>query len=182
MTRPHILFIPGLGDRAWLYRLSVPIWRFFGYTAHIHVFGWNTEDEDLVEKQGRLLRHVDTLPTDHLHVIGVSAGGTAAVNLLAARPSVRQIVTVASPLRPKGHPTNDFLSAAVAEADVLLSLANSSFRQKIVSVHGLYDRRVPVDKSQPPGVQTVLIPAVGHGFTIFLALTIFSGTLRRFLR
>lgn len=181
-TRPHILFIPGLGDRAWLYRLSTPIWRVFGYATHVHLFGWNRGAEDLVEKQARLLSHVDTLPGDHLYVIGISAGGTAAVNLLAQRPAIRKVITVASPLKPKDHPTNSYLTASIAQADEILVNADQNFKQKILSVHGLYDRTVPITKSRLPGIHLTSIFALGHGLTIFLALTAFSGALRRFLR
>ena len=182
MAQPHILFIPGLGDRVWLYQLAAPLWQVFGYATHVHRFGWNDGSRSLGEKQAELIRYVDDLPADRLYVIGMSAGGTAAVNLLMQRPTIRKVITIASPLRTKDSPTNGFLMGSIGQVEATLPTASEKLRKKIVSVHGSYDSRVPVPKSQPRGIQTMRLPTVGHGLTIALALTVYGGAIRRLLR
>jgi pimeloyl-ACP methyl ester carboxylesterase len=181
MSKPQLLFIPGLGDRLWLYRLAMPIWRALGYETHVHRFGWNGPASALPERQARLLAYVDALPPGQLSVIGMSAGGTAAVNLLAHRPHIYRVVTVASPLRPKDRPTRPLLAASIREATKFLAEADPATKRKIRSAHGLYDHRVPVSKSRPEGVRTLRLPTVGHGLTIFMAMTVLAKPVRRLL-
>ncbi|WP_327313326.1 alpha/beta hydrolase [Streptomyces sp. NBC_01235] len=182
MEKPHLLFIPGLGDRAWLYHLAAPLWRLLGYVPHVYCFGWTGDASQLQEKQRALLVYVNTLPSGLLYVVGMSAGGTSAVNLLIERPDIRRVVTVASPLKPKDHPTNPLLEASIAQADNHLSNGDEMLLSKVVSVHGVHDWRVPVGKSQRPDIQSVQLPTLGHGATIFFAVTVFALKLRQLLR
>jgi len=183
MAKQSLLFIPGLGDRIWLYGLAAPLWRTLGYEPHIHRFGWSDGGGTLAQKHAQLLRHVDDLrASGELYVIGVSAGGPAAINLLRDSAGIRKVVTVASPLRPKDHPTNALLTTSIAEADSFLHTADSGTKAKIASVHGLYDRTVPVSKSQRADLTSVRLLAAGHGVIILLALTLYAGRLRALLR
>jgi pimeloyl-ACP methyl ester carboxylesterase len=182
MEKPHLLFIPGIGDRAWLYHLAAPLWRLLGYVPHVYCFGWSGDASQLQEKQKALLMYVNALPSGPLYVVGMSAGGTSAINLLVKRPDIRRVVTVASPLKPKDHPTNPLLEASIAQADDHLSNGDEILRSKVLSVHGVHDWRVPVGKSQRPEIQSVQLPTVGHGATIFLTVTFFAWRLRRLLR
>ncbi len=179
MARYHLLFIPGLGDRTWLYRLALPLWRLLGYEPHVFRFGWSGRADDLGQKQAALVRYVDALPPGPLHVIGASAGGTAAVNLLAARPTIHSVITIASPLKPKRTP-NELLTASIAEADQFLATAPDNAKNKVTSVYGWYDERVPVSKSRRPGIRGLQLPAIGHGLTIFVAVTVFAGALQTY--
>jgi pimeloyl-ACP methyl ester carboxylesterase len=125
---------------------------------------------------------MDALASKDVSVIGMSAGGTAAVNLLAHRPRIRRVATIASPLRPKDRPTKPLLEASIEDADYFLANTDAVVRRKVRSIHGLYDRRVPVRKSRPAGVRTYPLPTVGHDFTIFMALTILAIPVHRLLR
>jgi pimeloyl-ACP methyl ester carboxylesterase len=154
-----------------------PLWRRLGYQPHIYCFGWNGSADALTKKQRLLREYVDALGVDNLYVIGVSAGGTAAANLLRDRPAIEKIVIVASPLRPKDHPANELLATSAAETDALLTGASSDLKQKITSVHGLRDWRVPVPKSQHSDIRTVRLPILGHTLIIAAALTVYSRLL-----
>lgn len=179
--RHHLLLIPGLGDRVWLYRLVVPLWRVFGYDVHVHSFGWNSGVAEFAEKQAQLVRAADQFLPERLYVIGASAGGVAAINLLAARPGIRKVITLATPLRATEIPTKELLIVAFKQSDDFLDRSEDSMKRKIVSVHGMYDNRVPVALSVRPGIRSVQLPTLGHGSTILLALTLFSNAVRQFL-
>lgn len=153
----------------------------FGYAVHIHVFGWNSGKGSLASKHAELLRYVDTLPDGELCVIGVSAGGTAAINLLAQRPRTRKVVTVASPLQPKDRPTNPLLMASIDEVQTVFDRVDDDFNRKLLSVHGFFDGKVPVNKSQRGGVRSVRLPVVAHWLTILATLTVFASVVRGFV-
>ncbi|MFK0249736.1 alpha/beta fold hydrolase [Amycolatopsis azurea] len=181
LPRPHLLIIPGLGDRAWLYRAVVPLWRYLEYDVSLHAFDWNGRQEDLADRQKRLIKHVDSLASERLFVIGASAGGVAAVNLLAERPHLQRVVTVASPLTPRNISLNALFLAALNQAGEFLDGSNDLTRRKVVSIHGRRDSRVPVELSRCSGIHDVELPTYGHGPTISSALTVRSAVLRRFL-
>ncbi|MCU1685420.1 MAG: hypothetical protein JWQ81_6159 [Amycolatopsis sp.] len=180
-VKPHLLIIPGLGDRVWLYRTVVPLWQNFGYEVSLHAFGWNGELGKLAERQELLLKHVDALRGQKLYVIGASAGGVAAVNLLAERPEIEHVVTVASPLLPKDIATKELLVGSFRQAAAFLDRSDEPTRRKLVSVHGRYDNRVPSELSKRPGIHAVELPTYGHGATIVSALTVNSAVLREYL-
>ncbi len=159
----------------------MPIWRALGYETHVHRFGWNGAESELPQQQDQLLARVDALLPGPVLVIGMSAGGTAAVNALSHRPHIARVVTIASPLRPKDRPTRPLLAASIREADGFLTTADAETKQKVRSVHGFYDHRVPVSKSRPEGIRTLRLPTIGHGPTIFMALTVLASPVRRLL-
>jgi pimeloyl-ACP methyl ester carboxylesterase len=182
MSKSHLLLIPGLGDRTWLYRFAVPLWRIFGYEVHIHAFGWNGGLDEFGQRHKALVQAVDGLPLHNLYVVGASAGGLAAINLLAERPAIRGVITIASPLRPKQVRTKALLVSAFREADPFLQAADADVKRKIVSVHGGYDNRVPTELSRRPGIRAIRLPTVGHGPTIFFALSVYNSSLRRLMK
>lgn len=179
MARRHLIVIPGLGDRGWLYSLLKPIWRFFGFDAKIFVFGWETDVSFTIASK-RLLDYVNTLQ-GKVSIIGVSAGGTAALNALAARPdNITKVVTVCSPYEQVPHLTNKLLMQSIAKVQQSLTKLDKT-KHKILSVHGTFDPVVPVALSRPKGISVSQIGSRGHGLTILLALTIMSKPVRRFL-
>jgi pimeloyl-ACP methyl ester carboxylesterase len=180
-SRPQLLIIPGLGDRAWLYRAVVQLWRRFGYEVSLHAFGWNGERAELEDRQKLLLAHADALPGEQLFVIGASAGGVAAVNLLAERPRIERVITVASPLLPGNIPENELFIASFRQAAKFLDESDEAVRAKLVSVYGRYDSRVSVELSRRPDIHQVELPTNGHASTIFSALTTHCEVLREFL-
>jgi pimeloyl-ACP methyl ester carboxylesterase len=145
-------------------------------------FGWEGSPLELDVRQERLLQHLDAIPEEDVYVIGASAGGVAAMNLLQARPHIRKVVAIASPLRPKDLSTKGLLVEAFKQCDSFLINADDRTRRKILSVHGYWDNRVPVEFSSRPGIQSIGIGTIGHGSTILAGLTIRHEILSRFMR
>lgn len=58
---------------------------------------------------------------------------------------------------------------------------DDKMKNRLVSVHGIYDQKVPIRSSRPGGVRVMRIPAVGHGITIFFTLVIFYKRLTTLL-
>lgn len=181
MTKPQLIIIPGLGDRGRRYRFFVPFWARLGFAVNIFVFGWEDRHASFEEAQTRLIQFVDSLETS-VYVIGVSAGGTAAVNLLTARPNtVTKVVTVCTPYVLVSERYNRLLNKTSERLVASLAGMDSRTKAKIVSVHAAFDQLVPVKASQPAGIQSVRLRSIGHGTTIFAALVFYRQLLTRFL-
>lgn len=179
----HLIIIPGLGDRGGLYRLCIPFWSLLGYKVHVVVFGWESAGQDFAVALERLVRYVDRLDASRCYMIGVSAGGTAAINVLAARPDVvARVVTVCTPYETLPERGGKLLHDSVIAAKVAINLMNVKQRERILSVYALQDSVVPTAKSKPDGIRQKALVSVGHATTIALSLSLYSAVLRRFLR
>ena len=181
MAKPQLIIIPGLGDRGRRYRFFVPFWARIGFAVHIFVFGWEDSRVSFEDAQTRLIQFVDSLGTN-VYVIGVSAGGAAAVNLLIARPdTVTKVVTVCTPYVLVPERYNRLLNKTSTQLVANLARLDSKSKAKIVSVHAAFDQLVPVKASQPAGIQDTRLRSIGHGTTIFAALVFYRQVLTRFL-
>ncbi len=148
-----LVIIPGLGDRARLYNLVAPVWRLLGYEPYIFSFGWEDTNENFESAIKRLTDYIDNFQATRVNIIGVSAGGTAAVNTLSLRPNVvKRVVTVATPYRYPTHLKNSKLKASI---DYLGRVDTENLGVRILSMYGLYDQTVPINTSR---IQVVRLP------------------------
>jgi hypothetical protein len=91
----YILHIPGLGRNqgnamtTTLETLNLRLW--WRVPGEIFPFGWDAPEDALKERQERLLRRVDTLRScgENVALVGVSGGGSAALNGYMARSNER---------------------------------------------------------------------------------------------
>lgn len=181
--RRQLIIIPGLGNHARFYVFFRLVWWLFGFETNIYTFGWDGSADEFELKMQALLNYIDRFGGKKLYIIGVSAGGTAAVNALVARSeAISKVATISSPYRKWTHMTNKLLERSIEELQVSLEASGSDIKNKILSVHGVSDNVVEVARSQPTGVVNKQISSVGHGLNIFLALTLLSGPIRRFLK
>lgn len=181
MKKPQLVIIPGLGDRGTLYRCFVPVWARLGFEVHIFVFGWEERRLSLADAQTRLTQFVDTLGTN-VYVIGVSTGGTAAVNLLAARPKrITKVITVCTPYALVPARFNQKLHESSDQMLQNLAAFDATVKKRILSVHAAFDQLVPIRASQPAGIAHRRVNAVWHGPSIFVALVFYRQTLKQFL-
>lgn len=181
-SKPHLLIIPGLGDRAWLYQAVVPIWRLHGYKVSIHRFGWNDTESTLFEKEKLLQRHIDRLSSSNLYIVGASAGGVAALNALEERPNVHKVITIASPLQPNKNEGNNQLFESSTRAASYIEHWPSQVLEKITSIYGICDTKVPARLSIHSKIRNIQLSTPGHAMTIFLSLTFYSILLQNHLR
>lgn len=195
ITSSHLILIPGLGDRKWLYCLVCPVWRLRGFRTHVFAFDWEYTASNYHEKQIRLNNYVRSLDGD-VYIIGASAGGMAALHALAGdNGKIKGVATIATPYIYRQKLQNKFLEQAIAElATALLQIQSKSTR--ITSFYGVYDQVVPPNDSHLDNIHSVKqliggrianitheqLPTVGHGLTIAAGLTIFGGRLRKSFR
>lgn len=162
MARPQLVIIPGLGDRTRWYALFAAVWWLRGFRPRIFTFGWEVRTEIFEQKFDFLMKYIDRLPGDEVYIIGVSAGGTAAVQALNARPGkVHKVVTVSSPYGIFEPVENRPLLASLELLKVLLPGMSTELKARILSVHGWRDSRVHPEWSHSEGIATTRIFAFG---------------------
>lgn len=191
----HLILIPGLGDRKWLYRLVCPVWRLRGFQTHVLAFGWEDAASNYHEKQTRLNNYVRSLDGD-VYLIGASAGGMAALHALTAdNDKIKGVATIATPYIYRQKLQNNFLEQAITELATALPQIQSS-RARITSFYGVYDQVVPLNDSHLDNIHSIKrligsrianitheqLPTIGHGLTIAAGLTIFGGRIRKSFR
>ena len=186
-TTPHLILIPGLGDRKWLYRLACPLWRVRGYYPHVFTFGWEDAANDYHKKQNRLHDYIRNLDGD-VYLIGASAGGVAILNALAMDSSdrIKAVATIATPYVYRQRLKNETLARAISE--LASNLPNMQAKlARIASFYSTRDQVVsPTDSrlnnrciKQPnnskfANINYQQLPTFGHGLTIAAGLTVFS--------
>lgn len=182
MTK-NLLIIPGIGDDHPVYHKGARVFRMFGFTPEVYVFGWNSGDPNSYESRiAQLNQHIAKLEGD-VYILGVSAGGSAAVNSFAAADSrVRKVVTLCSPLAPFSSRVNSLLAVSIDHTQDAIRNMSAERRQRILSLHAIFDPVVPTRLSKPHGVHARTLPSVLHPVTIFLGLTVFAGISNRFFK
>ena len=197
MNRGIILLVPGLNDHEFFHwhltNLLPGLWKRWGYDLRIIRPNWN-HGKTFAPKLKRILDEIDTCTSKNTKIIlmGVSAGGSAALNAFALRKDkVEKVVNVNGRVR-SGE--NVFLSLELAAIlspafkESVLLFENryekkllKQDRKKILIVHPILDEIVPVSTAILADVQTYIAPVVGHVIGGMCTLTIFSGRLRQFI-
>lgn len=179
----HLLIIPGIGDDHPVYHKGARVFRMFGFTPEVYVFGWNSGDPSSYESRIAELNQYITGLDGEIYILGVSAGGSVAVNSFAAAGSkVRKVVTLCSPLAPFSSRVNPLLAVSLDRTEDTLRDMSVDQRQRILSLHAIFDPVVPTRLSKPDGVHARTLPSVLHPVTIFLGLTGFAGISSRFFK
>lgn len=181
-NRPILVIIPGIGDDLPVYRLFAKRWERFGYDVHIISFGWNNRRISYRQKMETFLDALDVLGKKNMYVIGVSAGGSAAINTFALRPHIRKIITLCAPLDTMPDLQNPPLAESIEQARQLLLHFRPDQKRHILSALALHDPVVHSSLSQPAGIRTLRIPMITHPASIFFALIFYARKLHGFLR
>lgn len=186
IDRPILVMVPGIGDdQSSVYQQFAAVWRRIGYETHIVSFGWVDTTSPLGPKNQAFWSRLDQLSGGGrpLYIIGISAGGTAAVNALVARPNiVQKVITVCAPLDHLPNLHNPLLAESIELVRANLEALTREQKQRILSVRALYDQVVRPSLSRPADIATRRIWMIAHAPTIFVALTLGAHRLNRFFR
>ena len=139
---------------------------------------------DYHKKQNRLHDYIRNLEGD-VYLIGVSAGGVAALNALAMDSSdrIKAVATIATPYVYRQRLKNETLARAIDELSNNLPAIQAKLA-RVTSFYGIYDQVVSPNDSQPndsefADVNYQQLPTFGHGLTIAAGLTMFGGRITR---
>lgn len=180
-ARPLLIIVPGIGDDAPIYRQFVQRWNRLGFETHVVPFGWADTQAPFEETMPAFLARLDQFGDRPLYLIGISAGGTAAINALAVRSTIQRVITICSPLQTMPRLRNPLLAASVSRVMSNLAAFTPEQKRRIVSVHALYDQVVDVRLSKAPGIRAFRLWSVWHAPTIYLAMVPYAHRLKSLL-
>ena len=193
-TRTHtVIFVPGLGSDVSKARLATNFWHGKGFNPVVFDMQWR-DGEHFEPKFRRLLGLVDEqLDKGKVSLVGMSAGGSAVGNaFLERRNKVNAMVNVCGRLR--GGTVTGFrsfanmtkTSVAFAESVVRFEEGEPSLtesdRQRVLTLRSLADELVPGETSTITGATNLRISSIEHMLSISLAVTLYSHTIKGFLR
>jgi hypothetical protein len=178
-----VLFIPGLNDRSNLINESIGFWQQNGFSPHIHVMPWKDQDP-FDQKFNNLLDHIHTLSEEYrVSVVGVSAGGVAALSSKVTLPTiVNKAVNICGRVRKgqetgfRGFQRRTETSPSFRQAVVLFESSEHSIpnqvREEIMNVRPKFglDELVPGDTVFIEGANNLEVNRIEHVLAITYAV------------
>lgn len=174
----HLVIVPGLSDQSLLQKKAMELlplyWKRYGVVGHVVAPNWE-DGESFKIKLRKILKVIDKLVDKgyEVSVLGLSAGGSAALNAFAERKKVLGGVVNGTGRLREGRNVRPSLawaarnSQAFAESVLLFEHKNEptlakSDRKKIMTLRPLLDEVVPSPTVAVPGADNRTIPVVGH--------------------
>ena len=186
MSNFHVIYVPGFGDDYDIARRPLfRCWRILGVTTDFVPARW-TSSESYADKIARLNHAIDQAKDRRIILIGESAGASLVMAVHAKRyGEIHKTVTISGKNRhgatvaPKYYQRHMAFREAMHAADEAVPSLSTEALRKFVSFYPLRDNIIPLEDAFVPGTRLVRLISVGHFFTIFLALTIYSGYILR---
>lgn len=186
-----VIYLTGLGDHTpWGQDKLVKLWRLYGLKVHYFPIGWS-DGEVFIRKLQHICVLIDKLSKngDKVAIVGVSAGGSAAVNAYMERKSkISAVVFICGKLR--GYKTvnrryfdrNPAFEDALRLSEEHLKALNSEDKAKMLCLKSAHDGLVPARDSVIEGTVIKTIPMIWHLPSIFFAITAGTPTIARFIK
>lgn len=191
MRAHYAIYVPGLGDhKSQGQELVTRLWRVFGVRGAYQPMRWSDKGA-FKPKFQKLLDRIDQLERggNKVSLVGTSAGASVVVAAYAERKDkVSGAVCICGKINrpesvnPKYFVVNPAFKDSLAAAQQALQQLSTKDRRRILSLHPLWDELVPVADTIIPGTKERVIPSVGHGLSIFCALTFGAYGIMRFLK
>jgi pimeloyl-ACP methyl ester carboxylesterase len=195
-SRHSIIVVPGLDDGpdTWLMRLIIQHWSKDGFKIDICRMRWK-DSSSYQLKQEKLLRLIDenNKAGYTTSLVGISAGGSAVVNALFARPDiVHKVINICGRLKDGGYlgfrslerqsRSSPAFRESVLYAQNNLVNANRTHLEKIMTLRARFDELVPSETSLVSGAHNILLPSVEHIFSIIIALVFYRRCIVDFVK
>lgn len=192
MQNIYGIYVPGLGDhRSMGQDKAIADWQKLGFELTYFPLHWG-DKKDFKPKLQSLLDEIDRLHTEtgsQIVLIGSSAGASAILHAYAKRKnSIRSAVCICGKIRnPQTigehvYRNNPAFKQSMQQLPATLGELEPNDRRKIISVHSLYDGRVPVADTYIEGAKELTIHTVGHVFSIGFALSLGKKKIAKFIR
>jgi len=181
------IIIPGLGSRTGFAKWATRDWeKKFGITPMVNpiCIDWKNDGKLLQKRIQQLKDEILRIQQDGSPVIliGVSAGGSLALNVFAEIPTeLTYVVNVSGRLRSLGWPSlssatkgNPLFRASVELCEQRITKLTSEVLSKVITYRGWVDEAVPLSSSVVLGARNVQVCSVAHSLNIasaFIHLT-----------
>jgi hypothetical protein len=187
-----VIYFPGLGDektdKAQMFMLS--FWKIYGLNPVYHPMIW-IDKKSFSEKLESILEEVDSYIAkgDKVSLVGVSAGGSIAINVYAQRrKDIYRVACVCGKLknpqtiRESTYSRNLAFKGSLAELEKSLPSLSNEDRRKILSLSAIRDQQVPPADTIIEGARSGKLPMTGHVKSITYALTFGSHRIAKFFK
>ncbi len=188
VPKHHIIYLPGIGDHKDHGQIKIlNSWTSAGIEVRYHRVGWAAEEplDIKIEKVVKLINKLD----GRVSVVGVSAGASLAINVMAAcEDKVLAVVLIcgkfikAQKIGPNYSLKNPILKESVEQSEQNLKAMPPYQKQKILSIRPIFDNVVPVADMVIPGATNQRIVSFWHIPSIFLAITIYRRSIISFIK
>jgi pimeloyl-ACP methyl ester carboxylesterase len=187
-TSHHIVVVAGLGDS--LYSWATRSWAGPHVIVHPHRVGWESGD---FETKLRDLAHKIDLLADQgsVSLVGISAGGSLAVNALTRRPkSVHRVINVCGRLRAGQHVHPTLKQAARTSPAFFQSVEASEAAQasldpalatRVLTLRARWDEVVPPSTVTLPGADNRCLLSAEHVLSITVGLVFYRRVILDFI-
>lgn len=194
MTRPLVIYIPGIGDRRrgfnWLQQLFLLTWRFYGFSSRLFVIDW-ISGQPFEDRFDELLHVIDEQQARGVQVslVGASAGaGTVLLGLLARADKLQGVVTICgqiggtAALHGPAAAKNPRFRYSLAAMQRDIATLTPEARQRVLTLRPKADRIVPPSEAMLPGATNYEMPVSGHMVGIGFGLLFEGYRIARFLK
>lgn len=190
----HLVIIPGLGDDVRYTKFLVRNWKKkYKITPHVIGFGWSGEASEFGSKYKNISNYLDDLleKEDDVSLLGISAGGSAVVNLFSERKNkIKKVITVCGRLsdiniNPSWKNNSDslrILKESIKICEKNIENISPEDKKKIMTIRPFYDDIVPVRTMTIDGAKNMRVNSVQHMISIYLAMTLYSGSIVKFIK
>ena len=190
--RHHVIYIPGLSDHRKSYELVINRWSLYGIIPHVYRVGWH-DGESFKPKLKRLINFINDFLNkgDIVSLVGASAGGSVALNVLIEQPKINAVVNLCGRLRAGKNvsPTLKVASknsSSFRESVMLFESREPKMtkhlRQKVLTLTPIWDEIVPKPTVFLSGATNKILPSVEHMLSGFLGMTFFSPMMMSFIK
>lgn len=188
-----LLIIPGLGDDVSYTKFLVKGWeKKYGIKTHVVAFGWEGSADKFDERFLEMNKKLDELidKNENVSVLGISAGGSAAINLFSKRKhKIKKVITVCgrlSDINIKPSWKNNNNSYRILKPSIKLCEENTAKlsiqdKKRILTLRPIYDDIVPIRTMTIEGAINKKVNSMQHMISIFLIMTLYSKTIVKFL-
>lgn len=192
--RHNVVILSGLSNGVENIRRAINWWRNKGLEPHVLKVGWRDGSAEFQPKLDEILGHIDNLSDQgRLSVVGTSAGGSVALNVLLHRPDlVERAVNICGRLRAgkrrwrsleRMSATSEPFRYSVLLFEQSEPQISDELRKRIMTVTARFgDELVPADTSVLEGAYNIKVPTGEHVFSIGMSLTLLAKPVIDFIQ
>lgn len=185
----NVVILAGTGDSKTVRMMDLATrhWKNHGLVVTIYNVGWKDNSTKLESKLAEIEKLVEKLAVKgEVSIIGCSAGGSAAFNLLLKRRDIIQkAISICGRLRTSKawSPSSNKLHQSVLLFEGQEAQIPEELKRRMMTVSPQFgDQLVPSDTSHMEGAYNFKIPTAEHNFSISMALTLLKKPLIDFIK
>lgn len=190
----NLFIIPGIGYTVdWIKFLTRNWERKYGIEPHVVDFNWMADSEKFPGRFERMGKYLDEDMKDgrEISLLGISAGGSAVINLFYPRRNkIKKVVTICGRVRDPNvrkmwnHKPEvlGVYEESVKLCEKNLDKLSDEYKEKIMTVRPYFDEVVPLRTMTIEGARNERVNSAQHMVSIALSMSLYSKIIVDFLK